>query len=60
MFQGCLKGVSSVFQGCFKEDCRVTQWNFIWVSKVCKEVHWVFEESFQGVSRMFEGCLKED
>ena len=31
---------------------------FKWVSRVFKEVQWVFEESFKGVSMAFPGSFK--
>ena len=34
------------------------QWSLKWVSRMFKEVEWLFEGSFQGISRMFQGSFK--
>ena len=54
MCKGNFKKVSRVFQGRLKSISM----EFKWVSRVFKEVQWVFEESFKGVSMAFPGSFK--
>ena len=62
MFQGCFEEVSrhfkkafTVIQGCFKEDWRVLQWSFKWVSVVFQKK---FNEFCREVSKVFQGSFK--
>ena len=48
-------GISRKFHGYFKEDWRVFQWCFKWVSRVFKR-SWI---GVKGVSKVFQGCFKE-
>ena len=57
--KGCLKEVSSVFEGSFREMLRVFQVLLKGISINFKGVSRVFEKSSKGMSGNFQWCFKK-
>ena len=66
-FNGCFRKFSNVFQGCFREDLRVSQARLRGAPRdsrelqgYLKEVQILFHGSFKAdVLQKFHGCLKK-